>query len=483
LSPRVLHVAAELFPWVKTGGLGDVTAALPPALAAIGVDARLVLPGFGALLDAFRLEEVARLRTPFATERVRIARGRLPDSPVSVYLADHPAFYDRPGTPYNAPDGGEWGDNYRRFALLGWAGAALAQGADPEWRPQILHGHDWHAGLAPAYLKAWGSPVPSVFTVHNLAYQGYYGGEIFGELALPGHFFNIYGVECFGGVSFLKAGLFYADRLTTVSPTYASEIQTPYFGMNLDGLLRDRGNVLTGILNGVDPDIWSPETDAALPRRYGADSAARGKAAAKAALQRRFGLDEDPNALLFGAVTRLTWQKGLDLVLAALPGIVGLGGQLALLGSGEHDLEGGFSSAAGAHRGRVSVVFGYDEDLSHLIMAGSDSIVVPSRFEPCGLTQLYALRYGALPLVRRTGGLADTVVDANAVTLAEGTATGFVFDNESADELHQAAQRAAALYADRGAWAKVMRQAMTRDFSWEASARQYLELYRQLLAP
>src|SRR3954453_15136138 len=477
---RVLHVAAELFPWVKTGGLGDVTAALPPALAAIGVDARLVLPGFGALLDGFRLEEVARLRTPFAVERVRIARGQLPDSPVSVYLVDHPAFYDRPGTPYQAPDGGEWGDNYRRFALLGWAGAALAQGADPDWRTQILHGHDWHAGLGPAYLRAAGGPVPSVFTVHNLAYQGFFGADIFGELALPPEFFNIYGVECYGGVAFLKAGLFYADRLTTVSPTYAREIQTPHFGMNLDGLLRDRGNALTGILNGVDPAIWSPETDTALPRRYGLDSAGSGKAAAKAALQRRFGLDEDPNALLYGAVTRLTWQKGLDLLLGALPGMLGLGAQLALLGSGEHDLEAGFAAATAAHRGRVGVVFGYDEELSHLIMAGGDSVVVPSRFEPCGLTQLYALRYGALPLIRRTGGLADTVVDANAVTLAEGSATGFVFDAESPTALLEAARRALALYADKASWRRVMRQAMAQDFSWDAAARQYKALYAGL---
>jgi starch synthase len=480
MSPRVLHVAAELFPWVKTGGLGDVTAALPPALAAVGVDARIVLPGFTALLDAFRLEEVARLHTPFTVERVRIARAQLPGSPVRVYLIDHPAFYDRPGTPYQAPDGGEWGDNHRRFALLGWAAAALAEGADPEWRPEILHGHDWHAGLAPAYLKAWGSPLPSVFTVHNLAYQGFFGAGIFGELALPAHFFNLYGVECYGGVSFLKAGLFYADRLTTVSPTYAQEIQTPQYGMNLDGLLRDRAGVLRGILNGVDPAIWSPESDAALPRRFGVENAQRGKSAAKAALQRRFGLDEQPDALLFGAVTRLTWQKGLDLLLAALPGIAGLGGQLALLGSGDYDLEQGFAAAAGAHRGRVGVVFGYDEDLSHLIIGGSDNVVVPSRFEPCGLTQLYALRYGALPLVRRTGGLADTVIDANAVTLADGTATGFVFDDENLDALLGAAQRAAALYGDRGAWTRVMRQAMTRDFSWEASARQYLALYREL---
>src|SRR3954452_1133361 len=478
---RVLHAAAELFPWVKTGGLGDVIAALPPALAALDIDVRLVLPGFTAFLDALPLTEIARLRTPFAAERVRIALAELPDSGVRAYLVDHPAFYDRPGSPYADPDGRDWPDNHRRFALLGWAAAALAQGADPKWRPDILHAHDWHAGLAPAYLRAVGAPVPSVFTVHNLAYQGFFPAAGFADLALPPGFFSIDGVEFYGGVSFLKAGLFYADRLTTVSPTYAREIQTPAFGNGLDGLLRSRAGVLSGILNGVDPKIWSPENDALLPRRYGIDDAAAGKAAAKAALQRRLGLAVEPEALLFGGVTRLSSQKGLDLLLAALPALIAEGAQLALLGSGDAALEAGFAAAAAAHPGRAGIVVGYDEALSHLVMAGADSVLVPSRFEPCGLTQLYALRYGALPLVRRTGGLADTVVDANAVTLAEGAATGFVFDDESPDALLGAAQRAAALYADRGAWQRVMRQAMTGDFSWEASARQYLALYRQLV--
>ena len=228
---RVLHVAAELYPWVKTGGLGDVMAALPPALGALGTDVRLVLPGFTAFLDAFELTEIARLRTPFAVERVRIALARLPDSPVAAYLVDHPAFYDRPGTPYQAPDGTDWPDNHRRFALLGWAAAALAQGADPAWRPDLLHGHDWHAGLAPAYLRAQGAAVPSVFTVHNLAYQGFFPASFFADLALPPSFFATDGVEFYGGLAFIKAGLFYADRLTTVSPTYAREIQTPAFGV------------------------------------------------------------------------------------------------------------------------------------------------------------------------------------------------------------------------------------------------------------
>src|SRR6195256_3865473 len=287
---RVLHAAAELFPWVKTGGLGDVIAALPPALAALDVDVRLVLPGFTAFLDALPLTEIARLRTPFADERVRIALAELPDSGVRAYLVDHPAFYDRPGSPYADPDGRDWPDNHRRFALLGWTAAALARGADPAWRPDILHAHDWHAGLAPASLRAAAAPMRSMFTVHNLAYQGFFPAAAFADLALPANFFSIDGVEFYGGVSFLKAGLFYADRLTTVSPTYAREIQTPAFGWGLDGLLRSRADVLTGILNGVDPKIWSPDHDPALPRGYDVDDAPAGKAAAKAALERHFGL-------------------------------------------------------------------------------------------------------------------------------------------------------------------------------------------------
>lgn len=480
---RVLHAAAELFPWVRTGGLGDVIAALPPALVEVGVDARLVLPGFAGFVDAFELGQSLRLRTPFAIERVRVARALLPGSGVEAYIVDHPTFYDRPGSPYGAPDGSDWPDNHRRFALFGWVAAALAQGADPNWRADILHCHDWHAGLAPAYLHASAAPLPSIFTIHNLAYQGFFPAGLFADLALPADFFAIDGVEFYGGVSFLKAGLFYADRLTTVSPTYAREIQTPAFGWGLDGLLRARAAVLTGVLNGVDPKVWAPDNDPLLPRVYIVDDAAEGKAAAKTALRRRFGLAGPPGAPLFGVVTRLTAQKGLDLLLAALPGLIDLGGWLVLLGSGDGALEAGFAAAAQTYRGRVGVVLGYDEPLSHLILAGSDSIIMPSRFEPCGLTQLYALCYGALPLVRRTGGLADTVVDANAATLADGSATGFAFEAETPAGLLAAIQRAVALYRDQASWRRMMRQAMTRDFSWEAAAKKYMTLYRDLILP
>ncbi|MBV9859470.1 MAG: glycogen synthase GlgA [Alphaproteobacteria bacterium] len=481
---RVLHVSAELYPWVKTGGLGDVAAALPPSLARLGVDTRLVLPGFRGFLDAFRPTDVARIATPFAAERVRVGVTELPGGEGTAYLVDHPSFYDRPGNPYAAPDGRDWADNHRRFALFGWIAAALARGLDAQWRPDILHGHDWHAGLAPAYLKAEppsAGPVPTVFTIHNLAYQGFFPAALFSDLALPARFYSVEGVEFYGGLAFMKAGLYYADRLTTVSPTYAREIQTPAFGVGLDGLLRTRAGVLSGILNGVDPRFWSPEQDAALPQPYGVMSFLPGKEAAKAALQQRLGLDPDAAAPLFGAVTRLTSQKGLDLLLASLPGLVARGGRLALLGSGDADLERGFAEAKAAHPGRVGVELGYDEELAHLVIAGSDIVVVPSRFEPCGLTQLYALRYGSLPLVRRVGGLADTVVDATAATLADATATGFAFDEENAQGLLGAAARAIELFAEPAQWRRVMRRAMTRDFSWEAAARQYVELYRALL--
>lgn len=480
---RILHASAELYPWVKTGGLGDVAAGLPPALAALGADTRLVLPGFAGFLDAFDdIADVVRLRTPFAAERVRLGRARLPGTQHVAYLVDHPAFYDRPGNPYAAADGGDWPDNYRRFGLFGWAAAALARGADPAWQPDLLHCHDWHAGLAPAYLAA--SPpaarMGTVFTIHNLAYRGLFPGAAFADLALPPGFFAIDGVEFYGQVSFLKAGLVYSDRLTTVSPTYAREIQTPEFGWGLDGLLRRRAADLVGISNGVDRQVWDPSCDPHLPRPYGVADAAAGKHTAKAALQRRLGLAVDQDAPLFGVVSRLAPQKGLDILLAAVPELVAGGAQLALLGSGDADLEQEYAAAARSYSGRVAVELGYDEALAHLIFAGADIVVVPSRFEPGGLTQLYALRYGALPLVRRVGGLADTVVGATAVTVTDGTATGFTFDEETPASLLAAAGQATQLMREPGLWRRMVGRAMSRDFSWDAAARQYLALYREI---
>jgi starch synthase len=481
---RTLFVTAELYPWVKSGGLGDVAAALPPALTELGVDTRLLLPGFPGFLDAFPgITDVARLRTPFTSERVRVALTRLPGTERLAYLVDQPAYYDRPGSPYASPNGSDWPDNHRRFGLFSWVAAEIARGADQNWTPDVLHAHDWHAGLAPAYLAALppaAHHIPTVFTVHNLAYQGLFSAALFPELALPPGFLAIDGVEFHGLISFMKAGLFYSDRLTTVSPTYAREIQTSAFGGGFEGLLRSRANALTGILNGVDPRVWDPEHDALLPRVYRAEDAPAGKRAAKAELRSRLGLEQREDAPLFGAVSRLTPQKGLDLLLACLPEVVAGGSQIAILGSGDSDLERGFAAAAEGHRGQVGVEIGYDEALSHLIIGGSDVILVPSRFEPCGLTQLYALRYGTLPLVRRVGGLADTVVDATSVSLAEDSATGFAFDEASPQALVSTIGRAATLFREPKTWLRMMRRAMTRDFSWESAARQYVALYREL---
>jgi starch synthase len=483
---RVLHAVAELYPWVKTGGLGDVAAALPPALAREGAEVRLVLPGFSAFLDAFAgIADVARLATPFAPERVRLLLTRLPEEGGLVYLVDHPAFFDRPGGPYHDPSARLFADNHRRFALFSSVAAALAAGADREWRPQILHAHDWHAGLAAAYLAARPSgegTAATLFTVHNLAYQGLFPAASFPELYLPSGFFALDGLEFFGQVSFLKAGLVFADRLSTVSPGYAREIQTPAFGAGLDGLLRQRAGCLTGILNGLDPRIWDPRRDPNLPQNYGGEDAPAGKRAAKRALQRRLHLEERAEGPLFGVVSRLIAQKGQDLVLECVPQLVAGGAGLALLGTGDGALEEGFRAAARAAEGRVGVEIGYDEALSHLVIGGADILLMPSRFEPCGLTQLYALRYGTLPLVRRVGGLADTVVDAAPEAVEKGEATGFVFDGEGADALGAAIDRALLLFREPESWRKLMRRAMTRDFTWAQSAQRYLALYRRLLA-
>ncbi|HET9978501.1 MAG TPA: glycogen synthase GlgA, partial [Burkholderiaceae bacterium] len=415
---RVLHVAAEIYPFVKTGGLADVLGALPAAQAASGADVRLLLPGLPALTQVLREPQVvAEVLAPWGGVPAEIVRGRL-DAPqlagVPAYLLRHDALYLRPGSPYGDGGGHAFADNHRRFALLGLAAARLAEGVDAAWAPAVVHGHDWHAGLAPAYLGvgrvAQRHRAASVFTIHNLAFQGLFEQRHFVELGLPAQAWSLQGVEFHGQLSFLKAGLQYADRITTVSPSYAREIQTLEFGAGLDGLLRERSAVLSGILNGVDDAVWNPATDEAIAARYSADKPA-GKAACKAALQRECGLDVRDDALLFAAVTRLTEQKGLQLLLPAIDELVARGGQLVVLGSGDAALEGALRRAATQHPNAVALRQGYDEALSHRIFAGSDVTLVPSRFEPCGLTQMYALRYGSLPLVRRAGGLADTVTD------------------------------------------------------------------------
>jgi starch synthase len=478
---RILHVAAEIYPLVKTGGLADVVAALPPALARRGLDVRVLLPGLPGILGGVSgLEPVIRFGPAFGAAVVTLLRGRLPDSGLAAYVIDAPFLYQRAGSAYVGPDGRDWSDNHRRFALLGWVGAHLAAGElDADWRPDVMHAHDWHAGLAPLYLaQSPGLPTKTVFTVHNLAFQGRFPSECLAELALPVGSLTPPGIEFHGGISFMKAGLVHSRKVTTVSPTYAREICTPEFGYGLDGVLRDRGADLSGILNGVDYAVWNP-VDAAIASPYRADDLA-GKRLCKRALQRELGLADDAAGPLFVVVSRLFVQKGMDLLLAALPDLLDVGGQLAVLGAGDGELEAGFRRAAAAHPERVALHVGYDEALAHRFIAGGDVLAVPSRFEPCGLTQLYALRYGTLPLVRRVGGLADTVIDANADNLASDRATGFVFGDATGEAVGRRVREACALYRQAPIWQQVQRRAMAQNFSWDDSAVRYEALYRSL---
>ncbi len=474
---RVLHAAAEIFPLVKTGGLADVIGALPPALATAGADVRLLLPGMPAILDAIsRPRKIFEGGPLFGAARVTLRLGRFKNSvkggDVQAYVLDAPWLYARSGGPYQGPDGKPWADNLQRFALLGWAAAHLAAGdLDPAWRPDILHAHDWHAALGCSYLRM--NPeahARSVFTIHNLAYQGLFAQDDFGLLGLPQRCMRPDGLEFHGQLSFIKGGLVHADRLTTVSPTYAREITTPEFGCSVEGVLSTRAADLSGILNGVDYRHWDPATDPALPAHYGPQDLA-GKAVCKAALQRELGLTTDAAAPIIGIVSRLSEQKGLDLALAALPELLAEGAQLAILGSGDAALERAFVEAAAAYPGRVGVRIGYDEALAHRVIAGADLILVPSRFEPCGLTQLYGMRYGTLPLVRRVGGLADTVDES----------TGFLFDAAEPAALAEAARYAILTLRDPRRRRRMQRQAMSRDHGWPAAAQQYLSLYRSLM--
>ncbi|MDB5918755.1 MAG: glgA [Massilia sp.] len=479
---RVLHVCAEIYPLLKTGGLADVAGALPAAQVRAGCDARVLVPGFPALRAGIVDQRlVAELAPAFGAPALRLYCGVLPDSGLVAYVIDAPELYDRPGNPYADANHHAYADNHRRFALLGWVAARLAEGLDADWRAQVVHGHDWHAGLAAAYLKAAEHAAGrklagSVFTVHNLAYQGNFPRQVFGDLGLPAHFFDVDGIEFHGECSFLKAGLFYSDKLTTVSPTYAREIQGSEQGCGLDGLLRARARDLYGILNGVDDTVWNPATDTLIAAPF-SSAAMAGKLKCKSGLQAEAGLAIDGDALLFCVVSRLSEQKGLHLLLAALPEIVQRGGQLMLLGSGDAALESGFRAAAAAQPQAVAVKIGYDERLAHRIIAGSDVILVPSRFEPCGLTQLYGLKYGTLPLVRKVGGLADTVVDCSLENLADGLATGVVFDTFDGAGISAALRRAFALYQRKADWNQVQAHAMQQQFGWDAAAAQYMALY------
>jgi starch synthase len=471
---RVLAVASEFFPLVKTGGLADVVGALPAALAPAGVEVTTLLPGYPAVLHGLEAGEPAFVLPDLFGEPATIRTGR--SGSARLLVIDAPHLYNRPGNPYTSATGADWPDNAQRFAALAMVGAMVARGRWPGYRPDAVHAHDWQAGLLPAYLRfgeGETAPPPSVFTVHNLAFQGQFPAALLPSLGLPWAAYTPSGVEYYDSIGFLKAGLQLADRVTTVSPTYAAEIRTAEGGMGLDGVLRARGANVSGIINGIDTDVWNPATDGALARRFTADRL-EDRAANKAALCDRFGLDR--KALLFGIVSRLTWQKGMDLMPHAIETIAGLGAGIAILGAGQAELQAVIAGTA--ERFGMGLLLGYDETLAHLIYAGADALLIPSRFEPCGLTQLCAMRYGCLPVVSRVGGLADTVIDANEAALAAGVATGFQFADVDAASLDAALSHVATTWADQALWRRLQRNAMAGDVGWTRSAGRYAALFR-----
>lgn len=480
MSLAVLSVASEAVPQVKTGGLADVVGALPEALAPHGVAMTTLLPGYPAVMAVLKRGKVLHSYDDLLGQPARMVAGKLGDNP--LVALDAPGHFAREGGPYGDASGKDWADNWRRFAALGRAAADLAGGAVKGRRFDLLHAHDWQAAMGPAYLRfappADGRALPSVMTVHNIAFQGRFGRETFGALGLPARAWAMDGVEYHGGVGFLKAGLEAASAITTVSPTYAAEIRRSEFGMGLEGLISARGDQVRGIVNGIDTAVWNPATDQVLAAAYTARSLGK-RAANKRAVETEFGL-ESGDGPIFSVISRLTWQKGLDVLLEVIDHLVGIGGRLALLGSGDPAMEQAFRAAAARHPGRVAIRIGYDEDLSHRMQGGCDAILVPSRFEPCGLTQLYGLAYGCVPVVARTGGLADTVIDANVAALGAGVATGVQFDGVHYHGLAAAVSRAAALYRDQATWRSLQRAGMACDFSWKRCGAAYADLYREL---
>lgn len=472
----ILYVSSEAFPLIKTGGLGDVSGSLPRALSKIDQDLRLLLPAYREVLD--KVGDCKHIATHFHYgQEIRLLETRLPGSRVKVWLVDCPMAFDRPGNPYVDSDGHGWHDNAMRFAIFAQVAMDIALNrVNLSWQPDIVHCHDWQSGLVPALLSEYAERPACVFTIHNMAYQGLFPARTFLDLGLPTSLWGMDGLEFHGQFSFIKGGLVYADRINTVSPTYAEEIQTPACGYGLDGLLRFRKHRLSGITNGIDDDVWNPGTDKHLESRYNRRSLDK-KILNKTALQQQLGLPVDAQRPMLGMISRLVEQKGVDIILGSLVEISQWPLQLVVLGSGESYYEKALTDWASRYPEKISVTLDYDETLSHRIEAAADMYLMPSTFEPCGLNQLYSLRYGTLPIVRNVGGLADTVIDTTEASINDNSANGFVLREHTSQALGATVKRALGYYENREVWRQLQLNGMARDSSWRHSASEYLDLY------
>ncbi len=477
---KILYISSEAFPLIKTGGLADVAGSLPVALLKQSQDVRLLLPAYPEVIKQIKSNKVLT-KTCYHNQSVKIIETRLPGSHVIVWLVDCPAAFNRPGGPYTDHHGREWDDNALRFAILCYAAVDIALNKlSLCWKPDVVHCNDWQSGLVPALLSLHAKRPATVFTIHNLAYQGIFNKQTFSDLNLPDKLWHINGLEFYGQLSFIKGGLAYADKITTVSPNYAKEILQPEYSYGLEGLLKHRVNDLSGILNGIDGKRWNPGTDNYLKQKYNRRSLNK-KPLNKTALQQELSLPINTSIPLIGMVSRLVEQKGLELILSSLPAILSQPIQLVILGTGESHYELQLSKWASQYPEKLNVVIGYDEALAHRIEAASDMYLMPSIFEPCGLNQLYSLRYGTLPIVTPVGGLADTVIDTTEKNIAYGTANGFVLKEKNSAALLATIKRALAMYQQPGKWHQLQHNAMSGDFSWQTSATQYIRLYQQAI--
>jgi len=480
-SYRVLFCVSEVYPLIKTGGLADVASSLPRALHHLKHDVRLVMPAYRSVLSELKSKAKQCGQTQMGQYPVSILKTTLPGSRVPIWLIDCPPLFDRPGSPYHDTDGTSWTDNDQRFNLFNQIIVQLANNdLNMDWQPQVVHCHDWQTGLAPALLNQQSRRPATVFTIHNLAYAGQFSRKSFEQLELAESLWCEEQLKHDGGYAFIKGGLIHADRINTVSPHYAKEIQTPAFGAGLETLLQSRATHLAGITNGIDVRAWNPGTDKLIAKTYNRKKLKQ-KLINKRALQKHFALTEDDNVFVLGLVSRLVAQKGIDILINILPSLMSMPVQLVILGSGDNIYEDKLIKATETYKGKMGTLIGFNESLAHQIEAGIDVFLMPSRFEPCGLNQMYSQRYGSLPIVTAVGGLSDTVIDATETNLSKKTATGFIMPEVSESALLQTIQHALQLYQNQTTWQSLQNTAMQVDFSWSNSAESYCKLYAQAI--